>query len=157
MIGVTSGLNRALLPTMATLPRQASISPFLDSVGSSLESHGFTTSWRQPRPPLALMYSAKPLTASMLPWNRPGARGEPVSAITVTVMVSAVTPTSVASRVTPSHAASVSADEVGSTASPPGRCDRRDAASTAVRASRPNTRCRAMETPRFQNDCRFGP
>ena len=56
-------------------------------------------------PPLALMYFGEALTASMLPWNSPGASGEPVSAITWTVMVSAVTPVSVASSVTPSHAA----------------------------------------------------
>ena len=58
VIGVTSGLNSVLLPTMASALRQASIWPFLHSVGSSLLSHVSTSSSRQPTPPLALMYSA---------------------------------------------------------------------------------------------------
>ena len=37
-------------------------------------------------PPLALTYSANALTASTLPWNRPGASGEPMSAITSMVI-----------------------------------------------------------------------
>src|SRR5579862_4680020 len=41
--------------------------------------------------------------ASMLPWNRPGARGEPTSAITSTVMSVGVMPMSVDCRVTLAH------------------------------------------------------
>ena len=100
-ISVTSGLNSELPPTMASAVLQALIWPFLASSGVSLESHVSTLSLRQPMPPLALMYFSKPFIASTLPWNRPGASGEPVSAITWTVMVSAVTPVSVASNVTP--------------------------------------------------------
>src|SRR5581483_1698620 len=39
----------------------------------------------------------------MLPWNRPGARAEPTSAMTSTVMVVGVTPTSVACSVVVAH------------------------------------------------------
>src|SRR6185437_8634085 len=41
------------------------------------------------------MYFAHACTASTEPWNRPGRNGEPVSAITVTVIVVGLTPTSV--------------------------------------------------------------
>ncbi len=104
-ISVTSGLNSELPPTIANAVWQALIWPFFDSSGVSLESHSSTFSCRQPMPPLALMYFSKPFRASTLPWKRPGASGEPVSAITWMVIVSAVTPVSVASNVTPSHAA----------------------------------------------------
>src|SRR5437879_4508009 len=55
----------------------------------------FTTSLRHPMPPLAFQYLANAFRASTLPWNRPGASGDPTSAITVTLMSVAVTPTSV--------------------------------------------------------------
>src|SRR6516164_9567078 len=41
--------------------------------------------------------------ASMFPWNRPGASGDPTSAMTSTVMSVGVTPTSVACRVVLPH------------------------------------------------------
>src|SRR5579862_2024964 len=41
--------------------------------------------------------------ASKFPWNRPGASGEPTSAITSTVISVGVIPTSVDCRVTPEH------------------------------------------------------
>src|SRR5437870_3853699 len=47
-------------------------------------------------PPWAFQYLANALTASTLPWNRPGASGDPTSAITWMVMSVAVTPTSLA-------------------------------------------------------------
>ena len=42
------------------------------------------------------MYFAHASTPSTEPWNRPGRIGEPVSAITLTVIVVGLTPTSVA-------------------------------------------------------------
>src|SRR4051812_31154790 len=76
VMGPTSGLNRALLPTMAKLFWHAVMRPFFDSVGSSFESHVSTTRRRHPTPPRSLTYLSNPLTASMLPWNSPGASGE---------------------------------------------------------------------------------
>src|SRR5437879_7004661 len=94
-IGLTSGLNSALSPTMANEFLHPSIRPFFDSSALSFESHVFTTSLRHPMPPLAFQYLANAFRASTLPWNRPGASGDPTSAITVTLMSVAVTPTSV--------------------------------------------------------------
>ena len=61
---------------------QASIVPFVESSGVSLESHALTTTLRQATPPLLLMSSPHAFTASIEPWKTPGASGEPVSAIT---------------------------------------------------------------------------
>src|SRR6202011_3705866 len=47
VIGETSGLKRALPPTIASALEQASIRPFLLSLGSSLLSHVLTFSCRQ--------------------------------------------------------------------------------------------------------------
>src|SRR5581483_1083119 len=54
VMGDTSGLNSALPPTIAKALEQASMSPFLLSVGSSLLSHVLTLSWRQAMPPWVL-------------------------------------------------------------------------------------------------------
>src|SRR5947209_19840402 len=48
-------------------------------------------------PPWAFQYFANALTASTLPWNRPGASGEPTSAMPWIVISVGVTPTSLAS------------------------------------------------------------
>src|ERR1043165_5254866 len=59
------------------------------------------------------MYLAHASTASTEPWNKPGRSDEPVSAITLTVIVVGVTPTSLAVSVVVlqiSDVVSVSAD-----------------------------------------------
>ena len=65
---------------------QAWIVPLVESSGVSLESHSFTTTLRQATPPILLWASPHALTASIEPWNSPGANGEPVSAITKIVI-----------------------------------------------------------------------
>src|SRR5437899_6737505 len=99
VIGATSGLKSALSPTIANDVRQALMSPSFDADASSFESHTMTLTWRHPMPPWAFQYLANALTASTLPWNSPGDRGDPTSAITWIVMSPAVTPTSVACNV----------------------------------------------------------
>ena len=154
----TSGLKRVFPPTAATEVLHALIWPFLASVGSSLESQVSTLSCRQPIPPLALTYLAYASMASMLPWNNPGASGDPVSAITCTVMVSAVTPVSVASSVTPSHAALATAV----VAVPPPPVDAfseplrpQAAANKPIATSTYSRRCRFTRPPGFDVDFNY--
>ena len=94
--GPISVRNTAVVPTIASESPHADVIAFFASSPDSFESRAFTTIWRQASPPLALMYSAHALTASTEPWNKPGRSDEPVSAITLTVIVVGLTPTSVA-------------------------------------------------------------
>ena len=94
--GPISVRNTAVVPTIASESPHADVIAFLASSPDSFESRALTTIWRQASPPLALMYSAHALTASTEPWNKPGRSDEPVSAITLTVIVVGLTPTSVA-------------------------------------------------------------
>src|SRR3954451_18771319 len=99
--------NNAVVPTSDSESLHAVVTPFCASSAVSFESAVFTTTWRHASPPLALMYFAHACTASTEPWNRPGRSGEPVSAITVTVMFFAVTPFSVALSVVLWHLSDV--------------------------------------------------
>src|SRR4249920_3164996 len=85
---VGSSTNSDVVPTMANEVRQASIVPLVESSGVILESHGLTTTLRQATPPALFWASPHALTASIEPWNRPGANGEPVSAMTKIVIES---------------------------------------------------------------------
>ena len=92
-----------------------------------------------------------------MPWNRPGASGEPVSAITWMVIVSAVTPVSVASNVTPSHLALAAA--VVAVPPPSGSAALSEplrphaAAMSPSATSRHSNRCRFTRTPLVGFDC----
>ena len=89
-------------PPRASAPSQPTIRSCFDSAGSRRLSQVVTTSSRQPTPPVAFTCFANPSMASMLPWNGPGASGDPTSADTWILIVSGVTPTSVASSGAPS-------------------------------------------------------
>src|SRR5258707_8059222 len=86
--------NTTVVPTSASEFPHAVVIEFCASSPESFESAVFTTTWRHASPPLALMYLAHASTPSTDPWNSPGRNGEPVSAMTVTVIVLGVTPTS---------------------------------------------------------------
>src|SRR4051794_29173481 len=91
-----SSTKRALEPTVASAFWQASIVPLVVSSGVNLESHVRTLTCRQARPPLAFTVLAHACSPSIEPWKRPGARGDPTSAMTSTVRFLASTPTSLA-------------------------------------------------------------
>ena len=80
------GTARWCRPCASELPHAVVIA-FFASSAVSFESAAFTTTWRHASPPLALMYFAHALHPVDRPWNSPGRSGEPVSAITVTVIV----------------------------------------------------------------------
>ncbi len=75
----------------------------------------------------AVLFWASPhaLTASIEPWNRPGANGEPVSAITKIVIASAVTPVSVACSGSEAHLSAAADVVVSPEAAVVVRCRRR--------------------------------
>src|SRR3954453_6083845 len=88
--------NNAVVPTIATESLHAADTAFAASVGLSFASPCLTTTLRQARAPLGLMYSPPALIPSHEPLNRPGRMELFTSATTVTVIVVGETPTSVA-------------------------------------------------------------
>ena len=127
--------NSAVVPTSASESPHAVVIEFCASSPDSFESSAFTTTLRHASPPLALMYSAHAFTPSTEPWNKPGRSDEPVSAITLTVIVVGLTPTSLA----------VSVGVVEQTSEVVLRGGRRARVEPA--AHRPSCRCRMPKTP----------
>src|SRR4051812_3909368 len=95
-IALASSRKSAEVPSMANEEVHAANVPLTESSGVIFESHGLTTTFRQATPPSALMVLPQAVTASIAPWKSPGASGDPVSAMTKTVISVGVTPTSVA-------------------------------------------------------------
>ena len=108
----------AVVPTIASELPHAVVMPFCASSASASSRPSFTTTLRHASPPLALMYFAHALTPSTEPWNRPGRSGEPVSAITVTVIVVGLTPTSVDFSCVVAHLSDVVGLFVGTVVAP---------------------------------------